>query len=294
MEDLYHYRRNLDDRQRDVSEEFEGHAAALAEAAEIRHVQCKKYWRFPEPLNSEMATAMSDSIIDFQSVCEEISRNIHMISTHKGDVFPANARQYLEQEIKREEYREKIGRWKKDYAQIREYGNYKSRVEFDRMGTTEKTVYELGANDLTDDLSDLSRNEECLRTCLVLGEIQREKSRLIHSLFTSPVQIGKEIGATVLISMVSLGASWGLVAGASLSGASFATNGVKNWKKASLLNGPEQDCKFVIAENIALGNDEYVEDCFLTADIRQTPSDIVHEIMTEDVPEETVMLSPYG
>lgn len=294
MEDMYHYRRSLDSRQREVSEEFEAHADTLEKVAEIRHEDCKNIWRLTEPLNSEMATKMSTSITDFESVCRDISESIHTISTREGEVFPENSREYLEQEIKREVYREAMKKWRKNHVSIRDYGNDVSKVEFDRMGTTEFVIYKLGIRDLSNDLSNLDENDECLRASLILGEIQRERRRLVHSLVTSPMQLGKEIGSTVLISMASLGASWGVIAGASMTGASVATCGVKNWRKAGLLSGPEKDCKKIIAKNVADGNKSHLQDCFARAGIKKSPEDVIQEVIFEDVPEGTVALSPYG
>ena len=291
---MYHYRRSLDKVQRDASEQFENHAETLEEVVEIREGDCRTMWRLSEPLGSAMTARMSDSIIDFKSMCEDISRSIHAISTHRGEVFPENSREYLDQEIRREEYRGKIKRWKKAYQKIREFGNDISRVEFDRMGTTELVIYSQAIIDLSKDLSDLDSDDECLRACLVFGEIQRERRRLLHSLFTSPVQIGKEIGSTVLVSMASLGASWGLIAGASMTGASVANSGMKNWRRASLLIGPEHDCKHVIAKNLIEGNDIHLQDCFMRANIRKSPEDIAGEVMQEDAYEETVVIYPYG
>lgn len=291
---MYHYRRSLDERQRHVSEQFEVHADSLGQAAEIRYEQCKNMWRLTEPLNSDMATRMSSSITSFQSVCEEVSANVHTISTHRGEVFPEMSKEYLNQELTREEFKNQIMLWERNYHKIRDLGNDISRVEHDHLGTTELVVSDLSMTNLNEDLSDLDSDDECLRACLVFGEIQRERRRLLHSLFTSPARIGKEIGSTVLISIASLGASWGLVAGASMTGASFASSGVQNWRRAGLLRGPESDCRKVIVHNISHGNTIHVQDCFMRADIRATPEDIMRETMTVDVHEETVMISPYG
>lgn len=284
----------MDNAQREVSERFENHAGALETAATVCYEQCRSIRRLSERLREKIATEMFDSIMDFTSVCRAVSENVHKISTHRGEVFPENSREYLDQEIRREEFRGQIKRWKKAYQKMREFGNDISRVEFDRMGTAELAIYNQAITDLSKDLSDLEPNDECLRACLVFSEIQMERRRLLHSLFTSPVQIGKEIGSTVLISMASLGASWGLIAGASMTGASVANSGMKNWRRASLLSGPELDCKYVIAKNLVEGNGIHLQDCFMRADIRRSPEDITREVMQEDVYEETVMISPYG
>ncbi len=272
----------LDERQRAIAEGFAIYAEALNEVAENRYQDTFRSKKIVDrDVRSNLATRIHGNILELQTQLLHVSFGIHTISTAKGTVQADQSCEYLNQELERRRVIGKLIRWHRANIHLRNgnaslgdsYKNGKLQTPPECMLCAD-SVYILEG-----DLSALSDDEKCRRSCLILGEIERNRPRFGSALL-APVMISKEMLALCIAAVTAVGSLWGTVPSLAGTGLEIGHRHLRNRQKAKELAGPEADCIAIIRNHLRL-NRQHVLLCLAEAGLSGTPEDIVHATKKE-------------
>lgn len=238
----------LDSTQIDVKDLCNDYAATLYSVAEKRFRDFTSLQYLVPEKRTDLAHRAMGQVTDLQEQVVLVAGNISQISTAEGTVDIQAGEEYLAQEVLREQFLDDTMDWMKRHRL--HLSSAEGTVGKANMptGNTEQIIWAATKNVLEGDLSNLSTEEEIMRSISILSEIGIQRKRMTLALYAAPIDSFKAVATTVASTVASLGIGAGLSVGIATTGAQFAHRGYGNFRQRRKFSGPECNAQNFLRE----------------------------------------------
>jgi len=240
----------LDSRQIAVKDLCNENANNLEKVAEKRFRDFTRLQCLEPEERTDLAHRAMEQVTDLQDQVALLAANISMVSTTEGTVDIHAGEQYLAQEVLREQFLDDTMGWIKRHRL--HLSSAEGTVGKANMptGNTEQIIWVETKNVLEGDLSNLSTEEEIMRSISILSEIRMQRERMRFAFYAAPMNSIKAVATTVASTVALLGMSAGLSLGLATTGAQYAHRGYGNIRQRRKFSRPECNAqKFLQAKS---------------------------------------------
>lgn len=245
-----HSRSRLDSRQAEVQDICYINANTLNTVAERRFRHFNGLDCIVPEDRTDLADRAIGQVTDLQEKVVFLAGNISQISTAAGTVDIQAGEQYLGQEVLREECLDEAMSWRKRNRLYLLSAQQEVGKENMPTGNTEQIIWVETKNVLEGDLSNLSTEEEIMRSISILSEIRMQRERMRFAFYAAPMHSIKAVATTVASTVALLGMSAGLSLGLATTGAQYAHRGYGNIRQRRKFSRPECNAqKFLQAKS---------------------------------------------
>ena len=264
----------LDSRQSRLQSYLRTDANTLEHESGIRYNSFKNVHFILEPRNTELAQRSKDQILDLKDIVGGVANDVPSMSTSSGGISEEQSLLYLEEEILRATNLGILDDWNERFKKHIKYIRENFRGRRFPCSNREQDICNSTIAILEDHISDLTEQEECMRACLILSEIYKQRSSLSKAFLLTPVNSVTAVAATIASTIAVLGVSAGITIGASTTGVQYAHQGYKNMRRSSNFSAPMRSSISLITE-YAKKDRQFVQCCLVSAGIHESIFDVI-------------------
>ena len=239
----------LDSRQIAVKDLCNDNACTLENVAEIRFRDFRSLQCLVPEARTDLAHRAMDQVTDLQAQVALVARSISQISTAEGTVDIQAGEKYVAQEVLRELFLDDTVGWMKRHRlHLSSAEGAVGKVNMPK-GNTEQIIWAQTKNVLEGNLSNLSIEEEIMRSISILFEIRMQRERMWLAFCAAPIHSIKAVATTVASTVALLGIGAGLSIGLATTGAQYAHNGYGNIRQRRKFSRPECNAQKFLRTN---------------------------------------------